>query len=84
MITEREDNVELGVVLFVVRDAVNHMESKGLLKTDGKFGTFTPQLDAELVSIIENSLKSHGVVVPAQVDKVLMILPLVLQLAGVK
>lgn len=76
--------MELGVILFVIRDAVNYMESKGLLKTDGKFGTFTPQLDAELAGVIENSLKSHGVVVPAQVDKVLMIFPLVLQLAGVK
>lgn len=76
--------MEAGVILFVLRDGTNYLESKNLLKTDGKFGTFTPQNDAELAVVIETSLKSHGVVVPNEVDKVLTILPLVLSLAGVK
>lgn len=76
--------MEAGAILFVIRDGTNYLETKGLLKSDGKFGTFTPQHDAELAQIIENSLKQHGVVVPNEVDKVLTILPLVLSLAGVK
>lgn len=76
--------MELGIVLFVIKDGTIYLESKGLLRPDGSFGTFTPQNDVELAGVIETSLKNHGVNVPSQVDKAMQILPLVLSLAGVK
>lgn len=76
--------MEAGAILFVIRDGTNYLETKGLLRSNGTFGVFTPQHDAELAGVIETSLKNHGVVVPNEVDKVMTILPLVLSLAGVK
>jgi hypothetical protein len=76
--------MELGILLFVIRDATNYMESKGMLKSNGRFGTFTPQADAELASIIETSLKLHGVTIQKQVDAAIKMLPLIMAMAGVK
>lgn len=76
--------MEAGIILFVIRDGVTYLENKGLITSDGKFGTFTPQDDANLAKLVEDSLKVHGVVVPDEVDKVLTVLPLVLSIAGVK
>jgi hypothetical protein len=76
--------MEAGIALFVVRDAVDFLETKNLLKIDGKFGTFTPQEDAELALVIQNSLEAHGYDVPDKIENVIKMLPLVLALAGVK
>lgn len=76
--------MEAGVALFVIRDGVNYLESKGLLKVDGKFGAFTPQNDAELAAVIQTSLEAHGFDVPDKVENVIKMLPLVMALAGIK
>lgn len=76
--------MELGILLFVVRDAVDFLAKNDLFRTNGTFGTFTPQQDAMLISVIEASLKNHEVTIPAQVDNVVKMIPLILALAGVK
>jgi hypothetical protein len=68
--------MEAGIVLFAIRDATNFLEAKGLLRVDGTFGDFANvQHDAELVGVVETSLREHGLVVPEQVDKIVNALP---------
>ena len=76
--------MNVGQLLFALRDAVNYMESKGLLRTDGVILLNNVSADVGLVSVIETSLKEHGINIPGEVDKVLAILPLILSIAGVK
>jgi hypothetical protein len=73
-----------GVLLFVISDVKNYLVAKNLLSTDGAFGALTVGQDIEIATVVKNSIESHGTDLPDEIDKVLAILPLVLQLVGIK
>lgn len=76
--------MQLGIFLFVITDITNYLVAKGLLKSDGSVNNLSIGQDIEIVQVVEASLKAHGVVIKSEVDKVIAVLPLVLQLAGIK
>jgi hypothetical protein len=77
--------MNVGLALIILADLVNTLKADGLLLADGTF-KFPPGIQPELrlAKQIEELLKSHGVAIDENVDKVLGLLPLVLQLANVK
>jgi len=68
--------MNVGQLLFALRDAVNYLEAKGMLKVDGTVLLNDINNDVALASVIEGSLKAHGIDTPEVVDKVIQALPL--------
>lgn len=73
--------MKAGILLMVVADTINLLKGKGLITLDGEFGDFSNIAgDLEVVKGIEAILVQHGVDVPARVDKILALIPLVADL----
>ena len=70
--------MNVGQLLFVVKDLLTFLEASGVLLPDGTFDK--TKLDTvvegvEFALAVKEILKKHGVIVPAKVDAVLSILP---------
>lgn len=76
--------MKAGVLLFVVSDVKDYLVGKGVLAPDGEFTFHGLAEELGLVSVIENSLKAHGVEVQSDVDRILQALPLLLAVLGIK
>ena len=74
-----------GILLKIVRDVVNALETDGFLKEDGTF-VFPDgvQPDVHLAGQVEALLKAHGVTVPVEVDRIIAAIPLILMLSGIQ
>lgn len=74
-----------GQLLLLAKDIITVLENDGIIKSDGSI-VFPPSVQPEVVlaAQIETALRNRGLTIPADVDKVLAVLPLVLQIAGVK
>ena len=70
-------------LLVIFAELVQGAVQVGVIDADGSgFTAPTPQQDAELAAMAERVLKAHGVTVPAKVDAVIQMLPLILQMLG--
>lgn len=68
-----------GNLLLAIRDGISLLQSKGCLTPTGEFDehVFNDVAKiAELAAGIESILKSHGVVIPDKLEKIIQILPL--------
>ncbi len=73
-----------GTLLKVLRDVIDDLEQDGILRPDGSFlWPADVQADVHVVDQVNASLLAHGVTEPAEIQKVLNALPLVLSLTGV-
>jgi hypothetical protein len=75
-----------GTLLHVTRDLINLFDASGILRPDGtldqtKLDTISE--DLTLARAIEGVLKDHGLHIPARVDAIIGILPLVAAFAHV-
>ncbi len=69
-----------GTLLFIVADVVALLETKAILLPDGRFDAAkldTLQEDLAFAADVEEVLKGHGVNVPARVDSIIKLLPLI-------
>lgn len=69
-----------GILLKIVRDLINLLEATALLLPDGAFDStklHTIQEDAAFAAGVERVLKANGVDVPARVDWVIQVIPLI-------
>lgn len=72
--------MEIGTALKILRDVVNEMEVEGILKADGTFDQTkldTIQEDVAFAAGVEKILEEHGLNIPAKVDKIIQIIPLI-------
>lgn len=70
-----------GTLLLVVADVITMLKDKGLIGTDGTFGNWTDlNTDLELVSAVEVILKKYGVATPDKLDKLIQLIPLIVEL----
>ena len=70
-------------LLVIFAKLVEGAVEVGVINADGSgFTAPTPQQDAELAAMVESVLKTHGVNVPAKIDAVIQMLPLILQMLG--
>jgi hypothetical protein len=76
--------MEIGVLLFVIADVQKYLSAKNLLQVDGKILHPSIENDADLLAVIENSLREHGVAIDSKIDNVIRMIPLVLSLSGIK
>ena len=75
--------MKVGTLLLVFHDVIENLVALDVLDKDGNlYSTALDSLqeDFRLVSMIEMSLKNHGVTVQENIDKVINALPLVLSL----
>lgn len=72
--------MKAGVLLFVIADLKEYLVSSQNLNNDGSFNSLDLQEDIQIVKVVENSLKVHGVTIQSEVDKVINALPLLLTL----
>lgn len=72
--------MNVGQLLFALRDAVDYLEKQGLIREDGVILLNNVNKDIALAGVIEQSLKNHGLDVPEEVDKVINALPLIIGL----
>lgn len=71
----------LELALKLVRDAANYFENNSMF-VNGTVDFANLQKDAAFIAYMEVSLKRYGVSIPAQVDSVLAMLPILIQLGG--
>jgi hypothetical protein len=72
--------MNLGEGLLLARDVITLLEHNGILLLDGTFDQTkldSIQEDVEFAASVEGVLKIHGLDVPAKVDRVIALLPLV-------
>lgn len=72
--------MNVGQLLFALRDAVNYLEAKSMLHVDGVVILSDVANDVGLATVIEASLGEHGIATPDVVDKIIKALPLILSL----
>jgi hypothetical protein len=72
-----------GVLLFVVADVKSFLVSQNLLSNEGVLSKPTVAQDVALAQVVETSLRAHGVVIPAQVDAIITLIPFILSLAHI-
>lgn len=72
--------MKVGTLLLILHDVIEGLVSEGLLLKDGTF--LGPNLgqDLQIVTMVENAAKAHGVVIQSEVDKIIQVLPLVMSL----
>lgn len=73
-----------GMLFLIARDIIANFVSVGVLLETGEFVTPNAMQDAQLASLVLTTLKKYGVTEPTQVDAAVSMLPLILQIAGVK
>lgn len=76
--------MKVGTALEIAADVINVLVSMGLIDASGDFVTPTAQQDAILAAKIEQVVKAHGVIIPAQIDAIIALLPLIFQIFGIK
>jgi hypothetical protein len=72
--------MKVGILLLILRDVINGLLRMNLLSTAGEFVAPTLDQDLAIAAMVEQAAKAHGVVVQAEVDKIINALPLVLSL----
>ena len=74
-----------GQLLLIVRDLIALLVADGVLKPDGTFDQTTLdslQEDLAFSAAVEQVLVAHGLAIPAKVQQVIDLLPLVAALVG--
>jgi hypothetical protein len=69
-----------GLPLIIAADLSDVLQTKGILLPDGAFDQTkldTISEDLDLVAAIEAVLKRHGLVLPAGIDEILQLLPVI-------
>ena len=74
--------MNVGHLLYVLRDAVNYLDAHGQILPNGSVDFANLQNDLGFVAAVETSLKGHGITIPEQVDKIIELLPLAVQLGA--
>lgn len=73
--------MKAGTLLLLISEMIILLQKKGLITATGDFGDFSNiTSDMDLVKGIEELLTQHGVTIPNRVDKVLTLIPLVVDL----
>ena len=75
--------MSFGTALAILKELIVFLQTNGLLLPDGTFKAMTPDDYAGLAAGVESILKTHGVAVPAELDKIVEALPSLLKLLGV-
>jgi hypothetical protein len=74
--------MSVGSLILVFQDAIVAARDLGVLHPDGTFSTPSAEQDIAFAAAVEKSLKLHGVDIPAKVDKVVKLLPLIFELVS--
>lgn len=72
--------MKVGTLLLILHDVIEGLVGMNLLLSTGDFNSPTIQQDVAIASMVERCAKTHGVIVQADLDKILNILPLVVGL----
>lgn len=67
--------MKIGVLLFIISDVKDYLVAANCLDADGTIRLDDVNVDTGLASVIDNSLKRHGVDIPDQVDRIISALP---------
>lgn len=70
----------VGMLLYVLRDVINYLDSHGMILSNGSVDFANLKNDLDFIAHVESSLKMHGADIPEAVDKIMQILPIVLQI----
>lgn len=76
--------VTVNVITLVdaAKEIVDSLQTIGVLNADGTFNTPTPDQDVKIAVLAEGIAVKFGLDVPAKVDKIVRLLPLILELAN--
>ena len=69
--------MKVGTLLLILHDVIEKLVGMGLLTSDGNFLSPTLQQDLLIASMVEECVKTRGIVVQSEIDKILQVLPLV-------
>lgn len=75
-------NVNVFTIREVVNEVVDGLVAIGVLNADGTFNEPTKEQDVKLAVLAENVAVKFGVVVPTKVDRLIKMLPLLLDFVG--
>lgn len=78
-----DNTLTVGELLLVISAVVPILQREGLMDASGHFVAGSPSDWSRVASDIENELKKY-LMVPAKIDTIVLTLPLLLQLIGVK